>query len=116
MRRCCPLYTQKTRAFLGHWKWGTWVPCGKIRSTPLPFLPGQLEQAASARELQEAALLEGLTQAAMPTEEEVLLAADSWRPGLSQLIQRLQGLPDSALSEPTRPNPGTWRVQKGRLL
>ena len=47
----------------------------------------QLEQAASARELQEAALLEGLTQAATPTEEEVLLAADSWRPGLSQLIQ-----------------------------
>ena len=47
----------------------------------------QLEQAASARELQEAALLEGPTQAAMPTEEEVLLAADSWRPGLSQLIQ-----------------------------
>ena len=30
MRRCCPLYTRKTRAFLGHWKWGTWVPCGKI--------------------------------------------------------------------------------------
>ena len=59
----------------------------------------QLEQAASARELQEAALLEGPTQAAMPTEEEVLLAADSQRPGLSQLIQRLQGLPDSALSE-----------------
>ena len=59
----------------------------------------QLEQAASARELQEAALLEGPTQAATPTEEEVLLAADSWRPGLSQLIQRLQGLPDSALSE-----------------
>ena len=42
MRRCCPLYTRKTRAFLGHWKWGTWVPCGKIRSTPLPFLPGVL--------------------------------------------------------------------------
>ena len=59
----------------------------------------QLEQAASARELQEAALLEGLTQAATPTEEEVLLAADSRRPGLSQLIQQLQGLPDSALSE-----------------
>ena len=47
----------------------------------------QLEQAASARELQEAALLEGPTQAATPTEEEVLLAADSRRPGLSQLIQ-----------------------------
>ena len=47
----------------------------------------QLEQAASAHELQEAALLEGPTQAAMPTEEEVLLAADSRRPGLSQLIQ-----------------------------
>ena len=47
----------------------------------------QLEQAALARELQEAALLEGPTQAATPTEEEVLLAADSWRPGLSQLIQ-----------------------------
>ena len=47
----------------------------------------QLEQAASARELQEAALLEGPTQAAMPTEEEVLLAADSRRLGLSQLIQ-----------------------------
>ena len=47
----------------------------------------QLEQAASARALQEAALLEGPTQAAMPTEEEVLLAADSWRLGLSQLIQ-----------------------------
>ena len=59
----------------------------------------QLEQAALARELQEAALLEGPTQAAMPTEEEVLLAADSRRPGLSQLIQGLQGLPDSALSE-----------------
>ena len=59
----------------------------------------QLEQAASAHELQEAALLEGLTQAATPTEEEVLLAADSQRPGLSQLIQGLQGLPDSALSE-----------------
>ena len=59
----------------------------------------QLEQAASAHELQEAALLEGPTQAAMPTEEEVLLAADSRRPGLSQLIQQLQGLPDSALSE-----------------
>ena len=59
----------------------------------------QLEQAASACELQEAALLEGPTQAATPTEEEVLLAADSQRAGLSQLIQRLQGLPDSALSE-----------------
>ena len=59
----------------------------------------QLEQAAAARALQEAALLEGPTQAATPTEEEVLLAADSHRPGLSQLIQRLQGLPDSALSE-----------------
>ena len=59
----------------------------------------QLEQDASARELQEAALLEGPTQVATPTEEEVLLAADSRRPGLSQLIQRLQGLPDSALSE-----------------
>ena len=59
----------------------------------------QLEQAASARELQEAALLEGLTQAATPTEEEVLLAADSRRPGLSQMIHRLQGLPDSTLSE-----------------
>ena len=59
----------------------------------------QLEQAASARELQEAALLEGLTQVATPTGEEVLLAADSRRPGLSQLIQQLQGLPDSALSE-----------------
>ena len=59
----------------------------------------QLEQAASACELQEAALLEGPTQAATPTEEEVLLAADSRRPGLSQLIQGLQGLPDSALSE-----------------
>ena len=59
----------------------------------------QLEQAASACELQEAALLEGPTQAATPTEEEVLLAADSRRPGLSQLIQRLQGLPDSTLSE-----------------
>ena len=47
----------------------------------------QLEQAASARELQEAALREGPTQAATPTEEEVLLAADSRRPGLSQLIQ-----------------------------
>ena len=47
----------------------------------------QLEQAASARELQEAALLEGLTQAATPTEEEVLLAADSQGLGLSQLIQ-----------------------------
>ena len=47
----------------------------------------QLEQAASARELQEAALLEGPTQASTPTEEEVLLAADSRRPGLSQLIQ-----------------------------
>ena len=47
----------------------------------------QLEQAASARELLEAALLEGPTQAATPSEEEVLLAADSWRPGLSQLIQ-----------------------------
>ena len=58
-----------------------------------------LEQAASARELQEAALLEGPTQAATPTEEEVLLAADSRRLGLSQLIQQLQGLPDSALSE-----------------
>ena len=59
----------------------------------------QLEQAASACALQEAALLEGPTQAATPTEEEVLLAADSRRPGLSQLIQQLQGLPDSALSE-----------------
>ena len=59
----------------------------------------QLEQAALARELQEAALLEGPTQAATPTEEEVLLAADSRRPGLSQLIQGLQGLPDSTLSE-----------------
>ena len=59
----------------------------------------QLEQAALARELQEAALLEGPTQVAMPTEEEVLLAADSWRPVLSQLIQGLQGLPDSTLSE-----------------
>ena len=59
----------------------------------------QLEQAALAHELQEAALLEGPTQAATPTEEEVLLAADSRRPGLSQLIQGLQGLPDSALSE-----------------
>ena len=59
----------------------------------------QLEQAASVRELQEAALLEGPTKAAMPTEEEVLLAADSRRPGLSQLIQQLQGLQDSALSE-----------------
>ena len=47
----------------------------------------QLEQAASACALQEAALLEGPTQAATPTEEEVLLAADSQRPGLSQLIQ-----------------------------
>ena len=59
----------------------------------------QLEQAASAHELQEAALLEGPTQAATPTEEEVLLAADSRRLGLSQLIQQLQGLPDSTLSE-----------------
>ena len=59
----------------------------------------QLEQAASARELQEAALLEGPTQVATPTEEKVLLAADSRRPGLSQLIQQLQSLPDSTLSE-----------------
>ena len=36
---------------------------------------------------------------ATPTEVEVLLAADSWRLGLSQLIQGLQGLPDSTLSE-----------------
>ena len=42
MRQCCPLYTRKTQAFLGHWKWGTWVPCGKICSTPPPFLPGVL--------------------------------------------------------------------------
>ena len=42
IRRCCPLYTRKTQAFLGHWKWGTWVPCGKIRSTPPPFLLGVL--------------------------------------------------------------------------
>ena len=43
----------------------------------------QLEQAALAHELQEAALLEGPTRVATPTEEEVLLAADSRRPGLS---------------------------------
>ena len=42
MRQFCPLYTRKTQAFLGHWKWGTWVSCGKIHSSPLPFLPGVL--------------------------------------------------------------------------
>ena len=59
----------------------------------------QLKQAATARELQETVLLEGPTQVAMPVEEEALLAGNTQSPGLNRLIQGLQGLPDSALSE-----------------
>ena len=58
----------------------------------------ELAQIAQTRE-QEAALLEGLTLAAMPKEEETLLAAESRRPDLTNLFRGLQDLPDSALSE-----------------
>ena len=62
----------------------------------------QLEQARQeilARDLQEAALLEGLTQASMPTEEEALLSGSPKRTDLNHLIQGLQGLLDSALNQ-----------------
>ena len=48
---------------------------------------------------QEAALLDGPTLAATPKEEEILLAAESRRPDLTNLFRGLQDLPDSALSK-----------------
>ena len=62
----------------------------------------QLEQARQetlARDLQEATLLEGLTQAATLTEEEALLSGGPKQTDLNHLIQGLQGLPDSALNQ-----------------
>ena len=70
-----------------------------ISDVPINKQLEQERQTTLARKLQEAALLEGLTQASMPTEEEVLLSEDSRWAGLNWLIQELQGLPDSALNQ-----------------
>ena len=62
----------------------------------------QLEQARQetlARDLQEAALLQGPTQVAMPTEEETLLLDSPKRTNLDCLVQGLQNLLDSALNQ-----------------
>ena len=70
-----------------------------IADVPINKQLEQARQATLARELQEAALLEGPTQASTPTEKEALLSGGSRRTDLNHLIQGLQGLPDSALNQ-----------------
>ena len=54
-----------------------------IADVPINKQLEQVRQTTLAHELQEAALLEGPTQASTPTEEEALLSGDSRRTGLN---------------------------------